>query len=147
MIRPERIGDLIGPRGAVIQEIQNTTNTRISVSDSGQVLIYSASGDAADRAQRWVHWVAGDPEVGKLYQGKVVSVRKFGAFVRILGNTEGLVHISDLAEGRVNEATDVVNEGDEVVIRVLGVNDQGKLSLSLKEALNAGAEDVIRPVD
>lgn len=147
LIRPERIGDLIGSRGAVIQEIQGATNTRISVSDSGQVLIYSASGAAADRAQRWVHWVAGDPEVGRLYQGKVVSVRKFGAFVRILGNTEGLVHISDLAEGRVNEATDVVNEGDDVVIRVLGVNDQGKLSLSLKEALNAGAEDVIRPVE
>ena len=145
-IRPERIRDLIGPKGAMIQEIQNGTNTRVSVNDTGQVLLYSTRGTDGDRARRWVHWVAGDPEVGKLYQGVVVTVRNFGAFVRILNNTEGLVHISELAEERVNEATDVVNDGDEVVVRVLGVNDQGKISLSLKEALNAGVEDVIRPV-
>jgi polyribonucleotide nucleotidyltransferase len=144
-IRPERIGDLIGPKGSIIQEIQQITETRISVDDSGQVLIYSTSGAAAERARKRVHWVAGDPEVGKLYQGKVVSTQNFGAFIRFLGNTEGLCHISELAEGRVGQTTDVVNVGDEVVVRVKGVTDQGKISLSVKDAEPGGAEDVIRP--
>ncbi|MBN2489496.1 MAG: polyribonucleotide nucleotidyltransferase [Planctomycetes bacterium] len=145
VIRPERIGELIGPKGAVIQEIQQATDTRISVDDAGQVLIYSTSGEAAARARRRVHWVAGDPEVGKLYQGTVVSTHNFGAFIRFLGNTEGLCHISELGEGRVAETTDVVKVGDEVVVCVKGVTDQGKLSLSLRAARDCRAEDVIRP--
>jgi len=144
-IRPERIGELIGPKGATIQELQESTDTRISVNDAGHVLIYSTSGESAKRAARRIHWIAGDPEVGKLYLGTVVSTPKFGAFIRILQNTEGLCHISELAEGRVNATTDEVNVGDEVVVRVLGVTDQGKLRLSRREALNAGAEDVVRP--
>ena len=142
-IRPERIGDLIGPRGAIIQEIQEVTGTRVSVNDTGQVLIYATSREAGERARRRVNWVAGDLEVGKLYKGTVVSTRNFGAFIRIMGNTEGLCHISELAEGRVEQTTDVVNAGDEVVVRVKGVTDQGKISLSLKDAQNAGAEDVV----
>ncbi len=143
-IRPERIRDLIGARGATIQEIQNTTATRINVDDSGQVLIFGTSGPQTEKARQWVHYVAGDAEIGRLYQGKVTSVRDFGAFVQILGNTEGLVHVSEMAEGRVEKATDVIKEGDTIVVRLIGVNNQGKLSLSLRAATDkAAAESMI----
>ncbi len=143
-IRPERVRDLIGPRGAVIQDIQATTETRISVDDAGQVLIYATTGDGARRARARVEYVAGDPEVGRLYEGKVVKTLDFGAFVKILANTEGLVHVSELAAHRVENTNDVVNEGDTVVVRLTGVTDQGKLQLSIKDAANAGGEHVIR---
>jgi polyribonucleotide nucleotidyltransferase len=142
-IRPERIRDLIGPRGKTIQEIQASTGSRISVDDSGLVLIY-ASGEASFRdAKKQVQFAAGDLEVGKLYRGTVVAVKDFGAFVRVMANTEGLVHISELAPERVNRVSDVVREGEEIIVRVLGVDSGGKIRLSRKEALGASGEDVM----
>jgi polyribonucleotide nucleotidyltransferase len=142
-IRPERIRDLIGPRGKTIQEIQAATGARISVDDSGLVLIYASGETSFREAKKQVQFVAGELEVGKLYRGSVVAVKEFGAFVRVMANTEGLVHISELAAERVNRVSDVVREGDEVIVRVLGVDQSGKIRLSRKEALGATGEDVI----
>ncbi|MFO0983461.1 MAG: polyribonucleotide nucleotidyltransferase [Planctomycetota bacterium] len=141
-IRPERIRELIGPRGKTIQDIQAATRARINVDDSGLVIIYASDEQSFREAKRQVQHVAGDLEVGKLYRGTVVAVKEFGAFVRLLASTEGLVHVSELAAERFGRVSDVVKEGDEIVVRVLGVDGAGKIRLSRKEALGASLEDL-----
>ena len=134
-INPEKIGALIGPGGKVIKGIQEETGVTIEVDDSGLVNVYAKDGEAMKKALDMVGGVASDPEIGKIYRGKVITVKEFGAFVEILPGQEGLLHISELADYRVNNVTDICNEGDMVSVKVLDVDDRGKIRLSRKAAL------------
>ncbi|MBW2051962.1 MAG: polyribonucleotide nucleotidyltransferase [Deltaproteobacteria bacterium] len=141
-INPDKIRDLIGPQGKVIKSIQADSNTRIDVEDTGKILIYAHNSQEAEMAVKLIREVTQEAEVDQVYRGKVVKIMDFGAFVEILPGTDGLVHISQLAPERVKAVTDVVNEGDEILVKVLGIDKQGKIRLSrkavLEEALEAG---------
>jgi len=143
MIRKERIRDLIGPGGKNIQEIQDTYNVRIDVqSNTGKVTLYSYNQSSSDKALKQIHYLTGEPELGKCYRGEVTAVKPFGAFVKIFSNVEGLVHISEIAPTRIVQVSDVLKDGDTVVVRVLGVDRQGKLKLSRKDALNVEEHEI-----
>ena len=134
-VRPEKVRDVIGSGGKNIRQIVNETGVNIDVEDDGTVTIASSDADAAARAVAMVKWLTEDAEVGKVYRGTVKKIVDFGAFVEILPGTEGLVHISQLARERVNKVTDILKEGDEVLVKVLEIDRQGKIRLSRKEAL------------
>ncbi len=134
-ISPEKVRVLIGPGGKVIREISNVSGARIDVDDEGVVTISSPDKECSDAAMKMVKEIVQEAEVGKLYQGKVVKIMDFGAFVEIFPGTDGLVHISQLAPDRVNKVTDVLNEGDEVLVKVLEVGKDGRIRLSRKAAL------------
>jgi polyribonucleotide nucleotidyltransferase len=128
----DKIRDVIGTGGKVIREICETTGAKIDIEDDGTIKVAAVDGEAAQRAIDWIRSIVAEPEVGVIYTGKVVKVVDFGAFVNFLGNRDGLVHISELAEGRTAKVTDVVNEGDEVKVKVLGIDDRGKVRLSMR---------------
>ena len=134
-INPEKIGALIGPGGKIIKGIQEETGVTIEVDDTGLVNIFANDGVAMKKAMDMVSGVASEPEIGKIYRGKVITVKEFGAFVEILPGQEGLLHISELADYRVNQVTDICKEGDMVTVKVLDVDDRGKIRLSRKAAL------------
>lgn len=134
-IKPDKIRDLIGPGGKMIRSIVEETGAKIDIEDDGTVSIASADGDAMNRAISKIDAVTADAEIGKIYTGTVKKVVDFGAFVEILPGKDGLVHISQLASERVNRVTDVVNEGDEIRVKVLEIDRQGKIRLSLREAM------------
>jgi polyribonucleotide nucleotidyltransferase len=134
-ISPEKVRVLIGPGGKTIREICNVSGARIDVDDEGVVTISSPDKECSDAAMKMVKEIVQEAEVGKLYQGKVVKIMDFGAFVEIFPGTDGLVHISQLAPERVNKVTDVLNEGDEVLVKVLEVGKDGRIRLSRKAAL------------
>ena len=136
-VRPEKVRDVIGPGGKNIRQIISETGVTIDVADDGTVTIASSDGDAAARAVAMVMWLTEDAEIGKIYRGTVKKIVDFGAFVEILPGTEGLVHISQLAKERVNKVTDILGEGDEVMVKVLEIDKQGKIRLSRKDALGA----------
>ncbi|MEW6263699.1 MAG: polyribonucleotide nucleotidyltransferase [Thermodesulfobacteriota bacterium] len=136
-INPEKIKDLIGPGGKVIKAIQSETETRIEVDDSGKVVIYAPHAERAEAAVKAIRRMTQEPEVDQVYLGKVVKIMDFGAFVEILPGVDGLVHISQLSHERVQRVNDVVNEGDEILVKVLGIDKQGKIRLSRKAALEA----------
>jgi polyribonucleotide nucleotidyltransferase len=133
-INPDKIRDVIGPGGKVIRSIVQDTGCKIDVDDAGTVSIASTDGVALEKAKDIIRGLTASPEVGRIYDGKVRKVVDFGAFVEILPGTDGLLHISQLAEERVATVTDVVKEGDEIPVKVLEVDRQGKIRLSLKEA-------------
>jgi polyribonucleotide nucleotidyltransferase len=133
-IKSDKIRDLIGPGGKIIRALQADTNTVIEVDDSGLVKIAASNQEDADRAKAMVSDIALDPEIGTIYQGKVVKITDFGAFVNIKSGTDGLVHISELANYRVKKVTDVLNEGDIVKVKVLDITRDGKIKLSYKAA-------------
>ncbi len=133
-INPDKIRDLIGPGGKVIRSIQEDTGCKIDVSDDGTVAIASSDGASLARAMNIVQGITASPEEGRIYEGKVVRITDFGAFVQILPGTDGLLHISQLAEERVPSVRDVVKEGEVIPVKVLEVDRQGKIRLSLKEA-------------
>ncbi len=134
-VRPEKVRDVIGSGGKNIRQIVAETGVEINVEDDGTVTIASSDADAASRAVAMVKWLTEEAEVGKIYTGTVKKIVDFGAFVEIIPGTEGLLHISQLAKERVNKVTDVLQEGDEVKVKVLEVDKQGKIRLSRKEAL------------
>ena len=134
-VRPEKVRDVIGSGGKNIRQIVSETGVTIDVEDDGTVTIASNDADAAARAVAMVKWLTEDAEIGKIYHGTVKKVVDFGAFVEILPGTEGLVHISHLAKERVAKVTDIVKEGDEILVKVLEIDKQGKIRLSRKEAL------------
>jgi len=141
-IRVDRIRDVIGPGGKVIRGIIEETGVKIDVEDDGTIYIASADETAMQKAVDWVHRLTAEAEVGKIYKGVVKKIMDFGAFVEILPGTDGLVHISQLAPERVQRVRDVLNEGDEVMVKVLEVDKTGKIRLSRKDALkeaSAGA--------
>lgn len=141
-IRKERIRDLIGPQGRVIQQIQGQTGTNIEVGDDGLIKVYSPGKEALEEALRMIEYYTADLEKGKIYKGTVVSVKDFGAFVKISGNMEGLVHISELDHNRVNKVSDVLKEGEETLVKVVDVDRQGKIKLSRKDALDAPSSGI-----
>ncbi len=135
MIKPDRIRDIIGPGGKVIRAIQETTGTKIDIEDTGIVTIFSPDGDALAQAQAMIEELTQEAELDRVYLGKVKRITDFGAFVEIFPGTDGLIHISHLAEGRVDKVTDVVSEGDEVLAKCIDIDPSGRIRLSRKEAL------------
>ncbi|MFP6641216.1 MAG: polyribonucleotide nucleotidyltransferase [Myxococcota bacterium] len=140
-VKPDRIRDIIGPGGKVIRAIQETTGAKIDVEDSGRVAIFGPDGAAVEQALSMVGELTQEAEIGKVYFAKVKRVADFGAFAEIFPGTDGLIHISHLAEGRVENVTDVVSEGDEVLAKCIDIDPAGRIRLSRKEALaDAAAE-------
>jgi polyribonucleotide nucleotidyltransferase len=134
-VKQERIKDVIGPGGKNIKGIIQATGVKIDVDDTGKVNIASADEEVAKKAVAMVRALTQDAEIGKLYMGRVMKIVDFGAFVEIFPGTDGLVHISQLAEERVTSVRDILKEGDEVLVKVLEIDRAGKIRLSRKEAL------------
>jgi polyribonucleotide nucleotidyltransferase len=133
-IRPDKIGDLIGPKGKTIRGIQEQTGAEINVDDTGLVTI-SAVGEGGERARDMIAGIVQEPEVGKVYEGVVKSTTAFGAFVEIIPGVEGLLHISELQHGRTEKTEDVVKRGDHVKVKLLEVDERGRMKLSRKALL------------
>jgi polyribonucleotide nucleotidyltransferase len=140
-IKPDKIRDVIGPGGKVIRAIVEETGAKIDIEDDGTVFIASSDGASLQKAIDRIEGLTAEAQVGKIYKGRVRKIVDFGAFVEIMPGTDGLVHISQLAEGRVQKVSDVLKEGDEVFVKVLEVDKQGKIRLSRKEALQAGQQE------
>jgi polyribonucleotide nucleotidyltransferase len=136
-IKPDKIRELIGPGGKVIRGIQDACEVRVTVDDSGRVDVASSDPDKTEKAIRMIREITQEAEIGALYVGIVKRIVDFGAFVEIFPGTDGLIHISHLAHERVDKVTDVLNEGDEVLVRVIDIDRSGKIRLSRKEALAA----------
>ena len=134
-INPDKIREVIGPGGKVIRAIVAETGAKIDIDDSGRVVVMSPDAKACDKAIAKIRNITTEPEIGQLYMAKVVRVTDFGAFAEILPNTEGLIHISQLENRRVRKVTDVVNEGDEVLVKVIDIDKDGRIRLSRKAAL------------
>ncbi len=141
-IKPDRIRDVIGPGGKMIRAIIEQTGVAIDVEDNGTISIASADDASAKKAIDIIKGLTTEPEIGQFYMGTVRRIVDFGAFVEILPGTDGLIHISELDAKRVNKVTDVLNEGDEVMVKVISVDRQGKIRLSRKEALGQTPEVV-----
>ncbi|MDK1030623.1 MAG: polyribonucleotide nucleotidyltransferase [Planctomycetia bacterium] len=139
-IDPEKIGKVIGPGGKTIRKIQEETGALIEIEDDGTVLISSVKGGDAEAAREIVEQMTAKVEVGKIYEGTVVNVRDFGAFIEILPGQDGMCHISELADGYVEKVADVVKVGDKVKAKVIAVDDQGRVKLSLRAAAKAEAK-------
>ena len=137
-IKPEKIREIIGPGGKVIRGIVEETGVKMDVEDDGTITIASSDEAASRRAIEMVQKITAEAEIGKIYKGTVRRIMDFGAFVEILPGTDGLVHISELAPERVRRVTDILKEGDEVLVKVLEIDKQGKIRLSRKEALQDG---------
>jgi polyribonucleotide nucleotidyltransferase len=135
-IKPERIRDVIGPGGRVIRAIQETTGAKIDIEDSGRVTIFSPDEPALSRTRAMVEELTQEAEIGRIYLGKVKRITDFGAFVEIFPGTDGLIHVSHLAEGRVEKVTDVLSEGDEVMAKCIDIDPSGRIRLSRREALH-----------
>jgi polyribonucleotide nucleotidyltransferase len=131
-IASDKIREVIGTGGKVIREIVEKTGAKVNIEDDGTVKVASSDRAQIEEAVKWIKSIATDPEVGVIYRGKVVKTMDFGAFVNFFGSKDGLVHISQLAEDRVAKTTDVVNEGDEVWVKLMGFDDRGKVRLSMK---------------
>ena len=145
-VKPEKIREIIGPGGKVIRGIIEATGVKMDVEDDGSVTIASSDEAAARKAIEMVQRIAAEAEIGKIYKGTVRKIVEFGAFVEILPGTDGLVHISQLAPERVRKVSDVLKEGDEVMVKVLEIDRQGKIRLSRKDAIEelAGGADAPR---
>ncbi len=134
-INPEKIGEVIGPKGKTIRAIQEETGAQINIEDSGLVKIASVSGEGGERARERIAAIVQEPEVGRVYEGVVKSTTSFGAFVEIIPGTEGLCHISELQEGRTEKTEDVLKKGDVTKVKLLSIDEKGRLRLSRKAAL------------
>jgi polyribonucleotide nucleotidyltransferase len=141
-IPTDKIREVIGTGGKVIREIVEKTGAKVDISDDGTVKVASASGESIKAAINWIKSIASDPEVGQIYDGTVVKVMDFGAFVNFFGSRDGLVHISQLAPRRVQKTTDVVKEGDKVKVKLLGFDERGKVRLSMKIVDQQTGEDL-----
>jgi polyribonucleotide nucleotidyltransferase len=138
----DKIREVIGSGGKVIREIVEKTGAKIDISDDGTVKIASANGESIKAAMNWIKSITSEPEVNQIYDGTVVKVVDFGAFVNFFGSKDGLVHISQLAPRRVQKVTDVVKEGDKVKVKLLGFDDRGKVRLSMKVVDQVTGEDL-----
>jgi polyribonucleotide nucleotidyltransferase len=138
-VNPDRIGEIIGPKGKTIRGIQEETGAEINIDDDGIVTIAAVDGEAGRRAQAIIEGLVQEPEVGMIYEGIVKSTTAFGAFVEILPGTEGLLHISELQHARTEKTEDVVKKGDTVRVKLLSIDDRGKMKLSRKALLDENA--------
>ncbi|NNK94733.1 MAG: polyribonucleotide nucleotidyltransferase [Desulfobacterales bacterium] len=134
-INPDKIRDIIGPGGKVIKELSAHYDAKIEVDDSGQVKIFTSNGTNLDELMNKIKAITAEPEVGAVYKGVVKTIKDFGAFVEILPGTDGLVHISELDKSRVGKVTDIVKEGDEIEVKVLEIDNRGRIRLSRKALL------------
>jgi polyribonucleotide nucleotidyltransferase len=141
-IPTDKIRDVIGTGGKVIREIVEKTGAKINVEDDGTVKVASADGESIKAALKWIKSLTAEPEVGEIYDGKIVKVMDFGAFVNFFGPKDGLVHVSELAQQRVANPKDVVKEGQAVKVKLLGFDDRGKVRLSMKQVDQATGEDL-----
>jgi polyribonucleotide nucleotidyltransferase len=138
----DKIRDIIGTGGKVIREIVAETGAKVDIDDDGTVKIASVDSNAAQRAIDWIRGIVAEPEVGVIYDGKVVKIMDFGAFVNFLGPRDGLVHISELKNERVKTVGDVVSEGQMVKVKCLAIDDRGKIKLSMKAVNQETGEDI-----
>jgi polyribonucleotide nucleotidyltransferase len=141
-IPKDKIREVIGTGGKVIREICEETGAKVDIEDDGTIKVSSVDNAASEAAVEWIKGIVAEPEIGHIYTGKVVKVVDFGAFVNFMGSRDGLVHISELENRRVGKVTDVVNEGDEVKVKVLAVDDRGKVRLSMKVVDQETGEDL-----
>ena len=142
MINKDKIRDVIGAGGKVIREICETTGAKIDLDDDGTVKVAAVDETAMQAAIDWVKSITAEPEVGTIYNGKVVKVMDFGAFVNFMGPRDGLVHISELAPQRVGQVSDIVKDGDEVKVKLIGIDDRGKMKLSMKVVDQETGEEI-----
>ncbi len=131
-INKDKIREVIGKGGAVIREISETTGAKIEINDEGLVSIAAVDQKSGNDALEWIKGIVEEPEIGKIYDGKVIKIMDFGAFVNFMGSTDGLVHISQLKNERVEKVEDVISEGDIVKVKVLDIDSRGKIKLSMK---------------
>jgi len=143
-IPKEKIREVIGTGGKIIREICEVTGAKVDIEDDGTIKVAAVDATAAQAAIDWIRGIVAEPEVGVVYSGKVVKIMDFGAFVNFLGSRDGLVHISELAPQRVKQTSDVVAVGDIVKVKVLGLDDRGKVKLSMKAVDQATGEDLSR---
>jgi polyribonucleotide nucleotidyltransferase len=134
-INPDKIRDLIGPGGKVIKALTAEYDVKIDVNDNGEVKIFAPNAEVAAQVEARVQGITAEPEIGQTYEGTVVKVVDFGAFVQIIPGVDGLVHISELENRRVEKVTDVVKEGDKIKVKVLEIDSRGKIRLSRKALL------------
>ena len=134
-INPEKIGALIGPGGKNIKRLVEESGCEINIEDDGTVNIYSVSAEGMKIARDAIEGMTAEAEIGKIYRGKVVTIKEFGAFVEFLPGKDGLVHISELANFRVKQTEDIVKMGDEIWVKCLGVDEKGRVRLSRKAAM------------
>ena len=137
-INPDKIRDIIGPGGKIIREMTAEFDSKIDVEDDGTIKIFSSSTESANALIRRIQEITAVPEVGRIYEGEVRTIKEFGAFVQILPGTDGMVHISELANERVKQVTDVVKEGDIIKVKVVEIDNRGRIRLSRKAALAEG---------
>ena len=141
-IPTDKIREVIGTGGKVIREIVEKTGAKVNIEDDGTVKVASSDAASIVAAINWIKSIANDPEVGAIYEGTVVKVVDFGAFVNFFGSKDGLVHISQLGKGRVAKTSDVVKEGDKVKVKLVGFDDRGKVKLSMRAVDQATGEDL-----
>ena len=137
----DKIREIIGTGGKIIREICEVTGAKVDIDDDGTVKVASSNTESAEAAVKWIRDIVAEPEIGVIYRGKVVKVVDFGAFVNFIGSKDGLVHISELAPERVGKVTDIINEGDEVWVKVLSFDDRGKVRLSMKSVNQESGEE------
>jgi len=133
-INPDKIGAIIGKNGDIIKKITSETGAQVDIADDGLITIASADTKSIEAAMKWIKSLTEEPEIGTIYEGKVVSIKDFGAFINILPGIDGMVHISELSDDRVGKVTDVLKEGQIVKVKLIGIDDRGRLSLSIKKA-------------
>ncbi len=142
-INKDKIRDVIGSGGKVIREITEVTGTKIDIEEDGTIKVASTDAESAKKAVEWIESITGEPELNKIYKGKVVKCVDFGAFVNFMGAKDGLVHISEIAPTRIAKVTDVINEGEEVFVKVIGFDDRGKIKLSMKRVDQESGEELV----
>lgn len=142
----DKIREVIGTGGKIIREICEVTGAKVDIEDDGTIKVAAVDQTAGERAIEWIKGIVAEPELGVIYTGKVVKVVDFGAFVNFMGSRDGLVHISELNDGRPQTVTEVVNEGEEVKVKVLGIDDRGKVRLSMRVVNQATGEDITEEV-
>ncbi|TWG66002.1 MULTISPECIES: polyribonucleotide nucleotidyltransferase [unclassified Aminobacter] len=143
-IPTDKIREVIGSGGKVIREIVEKTGAKINIEDDGTVKIASSNAKEIEAAKKWIHTIVAEPEVGEIYEGTVVKTADFGAFVNFFGPRDGLVHISQLAENRVQKTTDVVKEGDKVFVKLMGFDERGKVRLSMKVVDQTTGKEIVK---
>ncbi len=141
-IDKEKIRDVIGTGGKVIREIVEKTGAKIDIDDDGMVRIASVSGESGESALQWIKGIVCEPEIGVIYDGTVVKIMDFGAFVNFMGSRDGLVHVSEIAQHRVEKVTDVLHEGDKVKVMCVGIDNRGKIKLSMKRVNQETGEEI-----
>ncbi len=142
IINKDKIRDVIGPGGKMIREICETTGTKVDIDDDGTVKVAAVDGAAMQQAIDWIKGLTAEPEINKIYDGKVVKIVDFGAFVNYMGAKDGLVHISELADHRVGKVTDIIQEGDMVKAKLIGIDDRGKVKLSMRMVDQETGDDI-----